>query len=81
MALEQMVKELKGYFKGKGKLRCDAIDDLLEQLAEKKKHLEKKIEKESGASKRKHLKLELKIVSAELEKGKQRRKEIKQRCK
>ena len=59
----------------------NAIDDLLEKLEDKIKKIEKKLENGESHSKRKHLKLELKIAAAELKKGERRRKELKGICK
>ena len=69
MGLEKLLDNLKSYLdKGsrKDKAHCDRIDSILEQLHEKKKKLEKKLESEKSHNKRKKLKMELKILSAQL---------------
>ncbi len=83
MGLEKIIKQLKEHLDRGGKkkaVRCDAVDDLLKKLEERKKKLEKRLEKESGG-KRKSLKVELKIVNAEIKRGLARRQELKDRCK
>lgn len=84
MGLEKIIKQLKEHLDRGAKkksVRCDAVDDLLKKLDERKKKLEKKLDKESSGSKRKHLKLELKIVDAEIKRGRDRRQQIKKSCK
>ena len=48
---------------------CEDIEELLEKLEKKKNKLEKKLKETENVSKRKKIKLELKIVDAELKKG------------
>ena len=48
---------------------CDDIQELLEKLEKKKGKLEKKLKDTDNVSKRKKIKLELKIVEAQLKKG------------
>ena len=59
------------------KLDCVAIQELMEKLKKKKDKLEKKIADEKSSSKRKSLKLDLKITQAEMKKGK---KLLKKKC-
>lgn len=84
MGLEKIIRQLKEHF-NRGEqnktIRCDVIDELLNKLEEKRKKLEKKLEKESSGSKRKQLKLELKIVNAEIDRGVARRRQLRKRCK
>jgi Rad3-related DNA helicase len=84
MVLGKVIKKLQEYLDKAGRKKavsCDAVDDLLQQLEEKRKKLEKRLEKEDHGRKRRELKLDLKIVTAELKRGKQRRKELRNRCK
>ena len=48
---------------------CDEIRELLEKLKKKRDKLVKKISTEDSSSKRKALKLDLKITTEELKKG------------
>lgn len=84
MGLEKIIKQLQEHLDRGAKkktVRCDAVDELLDKLEGKRKKLEKKLETTSSGSKRKSLKLELKIVNAEIKRGKQRRDDIKKHCK
>ena len=79
MGINKLIKNLQNQLsKGekKGKPSLDRIDDLLGELKQKEKKLERKLEHEKNSSKRKHLKLELKIVRVQLKKGKARRAEL-----
>lgn len=81
MGLEKLIKQLGHMLDEPGKNKkadCESIEDLLDKLKKKKNKLEKEIKKEDRASKRKKLKLELKITSAELKKGQKLRSK---RCK
>ena len=48
---------------------CENIKELLEKLEKKKNKLDKKLKDTDDVSKRKKIKLELKIVEAQLKKG------------
>ena len=79
MGLNKLIKDLQNQLsKGgkKGKASLDRIDDLLGELKQKEKKLERKLDKEKNSSERKRLKLELKIVHVQLKKGKARRAEL-----
>ncbi len=77
MGLDKLIKKLKSNLdKGKKKkhdIRCEHIDKLLEKIKKKKRKLEAMLAEEKDKSERKHLKLELKIASAEHRKGLKRR--------
>lgn len=60
----------------KGRASLDRIDDLLLDLAKKERKLKEKLSEEKNSSKRKHLKLEIKIAHLQLKKGKKRRAEL-----
>ncbi|MES9854575.1 MAG: hypothetical protein ABW170_22390 [Candidatus Thiodiazotropha sp. L084R] len=62
------------------KVKCDRIDELLIQLEKKEKRLQGKLAKEKNSSKYKRLKIELRIVKAQLKKGKKRRQELSKKC-
>ena len=84
MGIEKLLENLKDYLdKGerKKKAHCERIDFLLDKLEEKEKKLKHKLEKEKSASKRKHIKTELKIISVQLKKGISRRGELRKKCK
>ncbi len=84
MGIEKLLANLKSYLdKGerKKKAHCDHIDSLLEMLREKEIKLKKKLKNETGSDKRKKLKMELKIISAQLKKGARRREELQKKCK
>lgn len=72
MGLKKILKQLTNLLE-EGKSpdgeRCDAIQELLKKLEKKQSKLEKEIGKENKASKRKSLKLDLKITKAQLKKG------------
>jgi hypothetical protein len=69
MGLQKLIKKLENYLNGK-KNHCDEIRELLEKLGEKQEKIERKLEAEEGTSKRKSLKLELKIIHAQSKKAK-----------
>lgn len=72
MGLNKILKKLGRFLDGEQPIiedSCDEIRELLEKLKEKKVKLESKIENEDSSSKRKAMKLELKITVAELKKG------------
>ena len=79
MGLEKLIKNLKMQL-GKGEQgksgAIKRIDSLLEQLAKKQNKLKRKIDGEKNPSRRKKLKLELKIASLQRKKGLSRRKEL-----
>ncbi len=79
--LKKLTKNLKQGEKQSANMRCDRIDALLEKLEAKKKKLESQASSELNKSKRKKLKLELRIASVELKKGLKRRQELKNQCK
>jgi hypothetical protein len=68
MGLEKLIKKLGDYLEGK-KDSCDEIRELLEKLEHKQKKAEKKLADEDRSSKRKALKLELKIIKAQQKKA------------
>lgn len=79
MGINKLIKNLQNQLsKGekKGKASLDQIDDLLGELKQKEKKLSHKLDKETNSSKRKSLKLELKIVQVQLKKGKARRAQL-----
>ena len=79
MGIKKLIKDLQHQLsKGekKGHVPLDRIDDLLAELKKKEKKLEHKLADEDSSSKRKHLKLELKIARLQLKKGKARRAQI-----
>jgi len=83
MGIKRLLENLKDYLdKGyrKSKVHCARIDTILEKLAEKEHKLHKKLDKESSPGRRKRLKAELKILSAQRKKGLKRRKELKDKC-
>ena len=84
MPIEKLYKQLAQYLdKGerKKKVHCERIDELLEKLKKREHKIEKALAKETDANKRKHLKIELKTVKAQRKKGNKRRKELKAKCK
>ena len=79
MGINKLIKNLQNQLsKGekKGHVSIDRIDDLLDELRKKEKKLEKKLGREKNSSKRKRLKLELKIVRLQLKKGRARRAQL-----
>jgi len=83
MPLDKLIKKLEGYLsKGERKklAHCERIDDLLEKLGKKEQKLQKKMANEKSASKRKKLKIELKIISVQKRKGIARREELEKKC-
>ena len=84
MPIDEVLKRLNSYLsKGerKKKAHCERIDTLLEKLKEKENRLEKDLKKENDPDKRKRIKIELKVVSAQRKKGQKRRKELNTKCK
>ncbi len=85
MGLDKLIKKLKSNLdKGKKKkndISCENIDKLLDKIKKKERKLKAMLAEEDDKSERKHLKLELKIASAERRKGLKRRKEIEKKCK
>ena len=84
MKLEKILRNLERFFqKGEesSKVRCGRLDDLLDELKSKQKKTENALRKQKDSDKRKKLKLESKIISMELGKAKQRRKELDKKCK
>ena len=84
MGLKKLIKNLQNNLnegKRKNNLSCDRIDALLGKLEKKENQLRRKIAKEKNATKRKHLKLQLKIASVQYKKGKARRAELEKKCK
>ena len=84
MKMEKLLEKLDSYFKRGAKkksIQRERIDELLEQLEEKKKKLEKKLRDETNSTKKKRLTTELKIVTLQLKKGHKRRDELKDKHK
>jgi len=82
--IDEVLKRLSNYLdKGerKKKVHCEQIDTLLDKLKDKENSLEKKLSHEKDPDKRKRLKIELKVVTAQRKKGKKRRKELNAKCK
>jgi len=76
MGLDKLLKKLGDYLEGKED-SCEEIRELLEKLEKKQKKTEKKLADEDRSSKRKSLKLELKIIKAQKKKAE---KFIKKNC-
>ena len=79
MKIQKIIKNLQKQLAKpdkKASAALDHIDDLLLELAKKERRLKKDLAEEKNASKRKHLKLELKIAQVQLKKGKKRRAEL-----
>ena len=76
MGLDKLLKKLGDYLEGKGD-SCEEIRELLAKLEKKQNKTEKKLADENGSSKRKSLKLELKIIKAQKKKAE---KFIKKNC-
>lgn len=72
MGLQKLLKKL-GHLLGDSdeteKPDCDGLQKLLHKLKKKRNKLEKQLKEETSSSKRKSLKLDLKITKAELKKG------------
>ncbi|MCB1858450.1 MAG: hypothetical protein KDI63_09270 [Gammaproteobacteria bacterium] len=84
MGLKKLIGNLRDYLdegEREAFARCDRIDTLLNKLAEKQEKLEKKLENESNASKRKKLKMDLKVIAVQRKKGIVRRQELEDKCK
>lgn len=72
MGLEKLVKkltELMADEQDTERYNCDDIREVLEKLKKKKRKLEKKLKDADEASTRKKIKLEIKIIDAQLKKG------------
>ena len=84
MKLAKILRKLDRLFK-KGEesnsVRCEKLDDLLDELKSKEKKIGNVLLKEGDPEMRKKLKLEAKIISMELAKARQRRKELGKKCK
>ncbi len=85
MGLNKLIKKLqlnldKGK-KNKNDISCEKIDALLEKIKKKERKLKSMLLEEEDKTERKHIKLELKIASAERKKGFKRRSELKKKCK
>ena len=79
MGIKKLIKNLqKQLAKGekKGNAPLDRIDDLLLHMAKKERKLEQQLAEEKNPTKRKHLKLEIKMARVQLKKGKKRRAEL-----
>lgn len=78
MGIKKIIKNINHFFgqeePEQGNL--EIIDELLEELTNKIKKLEHKLENEDKKSKRKHLKLDIRIARAELKKASERRQEL-----
>ncbi len=59
---------------------CEQVNDLLRKIHKRKDDLEKLLKKERNVSKKKKLKIGLKIVELQLKKGESRRRELMQKC-
>lgn len=85
MVLGKLIKKLNKHLnkvkKSDDEISCERIDTLLEQIKKKERKLKTSLAEEKDKSERKHLKLELRIVSAERKKGLKRRSELKKKCK
>jgi len=68
MGLDKLLKKLGDYLEGKED-SCEEIRELLEKLQKKQKQIEHKLADEDSNSKRKSLKLELKIIKAQMKKA------------
>jgi DNA-binding transcriptional MerR regulator len=83
MKIESLLKNLRKLLEKvelSDSAKCERIDDLLVQLQSKEERLKKKLKEKSDSKKYKRLKTELKIVQAQLKKGKKRRKELTAKC-
>jgi molybdopterin converting factor small subunit len=81
MDLEKILKRLNDLTHSKKsslKENCEAIQELLEKLEKKRNKLNKKLPKEDSNSKRKSIKLDLKITEAEI---KNTKKILRKQCK
>ena len=79
MGIKKLIKNLQKQLEKsekRGKAPLDRIDDLLLEMAKKERKLEQHLSEEKNATKRKHLKLELKMARVQLKKGKKRRAEL-----
>ena len=72
MGLEKLVQklgELMADEQDNERYNCDDIQEVLEKIKKKKQKLEKKLKDTDDVSTRKKIKLELKIIDAQLKKG------------
>lgn len=79
MGIKKLIKDLQKQLsksEQKDNAPLDHIDQLLLDLAKKERKLEKKLSEEKNSSKRKDLKLEIKIARLQLKKGKKRRTQL-----
>ena len=84
MGIKKLIKDLQKQLsksEQKDNAPLDHIDQLLLDLAKKERKLEKKLSEEKNSSKRKHLKLEMKILRLQLKKGQKRRAELAKKVK
>ena len=84
MGIKKLIKDLQKQLsksEQKDNAHLDRIDQLLLDLAKKERKLKKKLAEEKNSSKRKHLKLEMKIFSLQLKKGQKRRAELAKKVK
>ena len=85
MDVEKLLEKLQKYLdRGKNSraaIRCEHVDSILDKLGKKEQKLKKKLANEKNKSKRKHLNLELRMISLQRKKGIKRRKELKNKCK
>ena len=68
MKLKKLIKKMGDYLEGKED-SCEELGELLEKLQHKQHKTEKKLADEDSTSKRKSLKLELKIIKAQKKKA------------
>lgn len=83
MPVDELLKKLNKYLdksERKKKAHCERIDTLLLKLKEKEKDLEEKLEKETNQKKVKRLKIDLKVVAAQLKKASKRREDLEVKC-
>jgi len=79
VGIKKLIKDLQKQLsksEQKDNAPLDHIDQLLLDLAKKERKLEKKLSEEKNSSKRKDLKLEIKIARLQLKKGKKRRTQL-----
>lgn len=85
MGVEKLLEKLKKHLdkgeKNKTAVRCEQVDSILEKLSKKEHKLKEKLAGEKDKSKRKHISLELRMISRQRKKGIKRRKELKDKCK
>lgn len=69
MGLKKILKKLSNLLDDADSNDCSELKELLEKLEKKQKKIQRELEQESSGSKRKSLKLDLKITEAQLKKG------------